>query len=364
MAATGNANKTTIYDIAARAKVSTTTVHKALHNQRGVSEEKRQEILSIAQELNYSRNPIAQSLARKELHIGIVAEVHNEEFGKEIIEGIQFALQQLSDYKIIGRFSRLENSLSRPRVLEDFQSMLDSGVDAIILFPTGPYQEYQNFNPILEERKIPVITINNEIPGLRCLCSIQQDGKILGRMAADLMNLCNPKSASAVFIGSKDVHAQRASAESFREELSKTGGHMCALYETQVENQIGYVLTDNLLNNYPEVNGIFVGVSQCLGVIRRLRELGVEDRFRLITVDTYPEVLSLLSSGVISATLNRRPYEMGQLAVQLLYQYFILGIIPPDRILVPPTIITPNTIPTLDRTLYPNFSFLPGSSRA
>lgn len=363
MAETENTNKVTIYDIAARANVSTTTVHKALHNQRGVSEEKRKEILAIAQELNYSRNPIAQSLARKELHIGIVAEVYNQEFGSDIIEGIQFALRQMADYKIIGHFGRLENSLSRPRVLEDFQSMLDSGMDAIILFPTGPYAEYKNFNPILEERKIPVITINNEIPELNCLCSIQQDGKILGRMAADLMNLCNPHSTSAVFIGSKDVHAQRASAASFEEVLCKTGGRMCALYETQVENQIGYVLADNLLNNYPEANGIFVGVSQCLGVIKRLRELGVENRFRLITVDTYPEVLTLLRSGIISATLDRRPYDMGQLAVQLLYQYFTLGITPPSRILVPPTIITPNAIPTLDRTLYPNFSFLSGSSQ-
>lgn len=355
--------KTTIYDIATEAGVSTTTVHKALHNQRGVSEKKRQEILALAQKMNYSRNLAAQSLARKELHIGIVAEVYNEEFGSDIVDGIRSALEQLADFKITGHFGRLVNSLSRPRVLEDFRRMIEADMDAIILFPTGPYEEYQKFNPILEERGIPVITINNEIPGLKCLCSIQQDGRILGKIAADMMNLCNPGSRSAVFVGSKGIHAQFASAVNFKEGIQKSGGRLCALYETQVENQIGYVLTDNLYFNYPEVNGIFVGVSQCVGVINRLKELGVADRYCLITVDTYPEVIKLLRDGTISVTFDRHPYDMGQMAVQLLYQYFSAGIVPPEKILIPPTVVTAGAIDTLDHTRYHRFPLLSGSGR-
>lgn len=38
--------KVTIYDIARQAGVSTTTVHKALHGQKGVSDAKRQEIFT------------------------------------------------------------------------------------------------------------------------------------------------------------------------------------------------------------------------------------------------------------------------------------------------------------------------------
>lgn len=353
--------KTTIYDIATRAGVSTTTVHKALHNQRGVSEEKRREILALAQELHYTRNLAAQSLARRELHIGIVAEVCNEEFGSDIVSGIQFALRQLADFRITGHFGRLVSTLSRPRVLEDFQGMLDAGMDAIILFPTGPYEEYTAFNPVLEERGIPVITINNEVPGLRCLCSIQQDGRMLGRMAANLMELCAPGSCSAVFIGSKDIHAQRASAVCFEEGIRKSGGRLCALYETQVENQIGYVLTDNLAANYPEANGVFVGVSQCIGVIRKLQELGIAERYHIITVVTYPEVMQLLRQGIILATFDRRPYDMGQMAVQLLYQYFTQNTLPPARILIPPTVVTAAAADLRDHPSYHKASALLGS---
>ena len=134
--------KVTIYDIARQAGVSTTTVHKALHGQKGVSDAKRQEILLLAQNMNYARNTAAQNLARKELRIGVVAEVCNREFGSSIINGIKFALDQLKDSKLTGYFGHLENSLSRPRVLADFRDMLNSDMDAVILFPTGPYKEY------------------------------------------------------------------------------------------------------------------------------------------------------------------------------------------------------------------------------
>lgn len=356
-------DKVTIQDIAVKAGVSTTTVHKALHNQKGVGEQKRKEIMKLAHEMHYIRNVAAQSLARKELHIGIVTEVCNQEFGSSIIKGIQFALEQLKDYRLTGHFGRLENSLSRPRVLEDLRNMLNSDMDAVILFPTGPYKEYEEFNAVIEGRHIPVITINNEIPHLSCLCSIQQDGDMLGRMAADIMNLCNPSAHSAVFIGSKDVHAQMASASSFEQTIQATGGNLCSLYETQVENEIGYVLTGNLVHNYPEASGIFVGVSQCPGVIHRLEEMGLLDRFKLVTVDTYPEVLQFLTEGKIVATLDRRPYDMGLLAVQLLYQYFTMGIIPPARILIPPAVITPSAVDTFDESVYPRMSLLAGGGR-
>ena len=352
--------KVTIYDIARQAGVSTTTVHKALHGQKGVSDAKRQEILLLAQNMNYARNTAAQNLARKELRIGVVAEVCNREFGSSIINGIKFALDQLKDSKLTGYFGHLENSLSRPRVLADFRDMLNSDMDAVILFPTGPYKEYEEFNAIIEGRNIPVITINNEIPHLSCLCSIQQDGVMLGRMAGDLMNLCNPGAASAVFIGSKEVHAQNASALSFEETIAKKGGNLSSIYETQVENQIGFVLTENMLHNYPEVSGIFVGVSQCIGVIDKLKSYEIVDKYKIITVDTYPEVLELLNAGIITATLDRRPYDMGQLAVHLLYQYFNSGIIPPKRILIPPSIITASAAETFNEALYPKISLLTG----
>ena len=72
------------------------------------------------------------------------------------------------------------------------------------------------------------------------------------------------------------------------------------------------------------------------------------------------KVLELLNAGIITATLDRRPYDMGQLAVHLLYQYFNSGIIPPKRILIPPSIITASAAETFNEALYPKISLLTG----
>ncbi len=55
--------KLTINEIAERAQVAKSTVSKALNGQKGVSDEKRRQILALAEELNYEPSASAQALA-------------------------------------------------------------------------------------------------------------------------------------------------------------------------------------------------------------------------------------------------------------------------------------------------------------
>lgn len=335
-----DSKKTTIRDIAEQANVSTTTVYKALHNMKGVSDRKRQEILELAQNMKYTCNTAAQSLARKEIHIGIITEVYNKEFSQYVIDGINHALESLEDFKLIGHFGKFENSMNRPRVLQEFSEMVNGGMNALILIPTGPYKEYASYNDVIRANNLPIITINNLVPGLDTFCSILQDSTMLGRVAGDLMNLCNPSSNNVVFIGSKDVYAHYNSAQEFERRIAETGSVVSTIYENRVDNDIGYILTDNMVQNYPDVTGIFVGVSQSMGTIRKLQELGITDKYKIITVGTYPQLLDLLSKKVITATIDRHPFDMGQLAIKLLYDYLTKDITPPKKLYIPTTVLT------------------------
>ena len=55
----------TIYDIAKKANVSISTVSKALNDSYSISDSKKQEILRIAEELDYKPNARARSFARQ-----------------------------------------------------------------------------------------------------------------------------------------------------------------------------------------------------------------------------------------------------------------------------------------------------------
>ena len=63
--------KISVKDIAEEHNISLSTVHKALTGKAGISEARRKEVVETAQRMGYVVNTIAQSLARKDINIGV-----------------------------------------------------------------------------------------------------------------------------------------------------------------------------------------------------------------------------------------------------------------------------------------------------
>ena len=61
-----------VKDIAKELNISLSTVHKAMTGKGGISEERRKEVLKTAKRLGYQVNSVAQSLARKNINLGII----------------------------------------------------------------------------------------------------------------------------------------------------------------------------------------------------------------------------------------------------------------------------------------------------
>lgn len=85
----------TLKDIAARTGFSITTVSRALAGYDDVSEQTRQHIISIADELGYQPNLVARQLQGRRTHtIGLimsVAAVHHEDFFSLLVRGVTHA---------------------------------------------------------------------------------------------------------------------------------------------------------------------------------------------------------------------------------------------------------------------------------
>ena len=64
--------RVSVKDIAQKLNISLSTVHKALTGKSGVSEERRREVMRAAHDMGYVVNSVAQSLARKDINIGIL----------------------------------------------------------------------------------------------------------------------------------------------------------------------------------------------------------------------------------------------------------------------------------------------------
>ena len=96
--------KIRIKDIAELANVSVGTVDRVLHNRGNVNKEKREKVMKIIDELSYTPNLLAKSLALKKIiRIAVlIPEPYNNNnlYWEKPLDGINQAIQELSDYNV------------------------------------------------------------------------------------------------------------------------------------------------------------------------------------------------------------------------------------------------------------------------
>jgi len=145
--------KTTIKDIARLAKVSHTTVSRALNDKSRIRKETKEKILSIASELNYQPNLIARSLVmRRTKTLGLVITTIANPFYTELAQGIEATARGLG-YNIILCSTRSDLSVEKQYI-----DMLKSkGVDGILF--TSAHMGDPNICSLAEEG-FPIILVN------------------------------------------------------------------------------------------------------------------------------------------------------------------------------------------------------------
>ena len=131
----------TIKEIADKAGVSIATVSKVLNGIGSISEDTRQTILNIAQDMNYRPNLHARSLKSKSSKtIGIITEDLTVFNSPEIVDGIasacenygyQYLLGNLRLYRTYGNGVR-DSSIVKKRTQELVDHMLSNQVEGII----------------------------------------------------------------------------------------------------------------------------------------------------------------------------------------------------------------------------------------
>ena len=120
---------TNIVEIAKKAGVSIATVSRALNNNDSVRESTRDNILSIARQLNYKPNPIARGLSRKKTDtIGVILPELVDEFFMDIIRGIDEEAYRNK------KFVMISSSHGERNIIETLLEFMGSGrVDGVIM---------------------------------------------------------------------------------------------------------------------------------------------------------------------------------------------------------------------------------------
>jgi len=195
-------NKVTIYDVAKKLNVSTATVNRALNGKPKVGEETRRLIIETSKEMGYKANKAAMSLARKTIKIGFIIDNLLHDFNVKIMSGAKKACEDLHDFNVSGKFLALDKTNNHTQMISLMRKMAEDEYDGIII--TG----YFGYTQIVEElflKNIPIVTIISDIPSSKRLFSVRTNGKISGRIAAELLWTQVKDMPVAIFTGYKDI---------------------------------------------------------------------------------------------------------------------------------------------------------------
>jgi len=324
--------RVTIKDIAALAKVSIGTVDRVLHNRGEVNRETHDRIMTFVEELGYTPNLLAKSLALKKsftIAVLIPEAGQNNHYWKKPLEGFKQASEELSDFSTKIELHFYDPALEKSFVRE-FKRLFASVPDGIIMAPNFQDAALQLISEC-RDKDIPLMYIDNDLEG-QGLAYFGQDAFQSGMVAARLMNYglhAGNKVLILNLAGNKAItrHMQRREqgfTDYFRNMIpSQRINTFSTAIDLSLSNEPGDTL-GILLSGNPETAGIFVTNSRVYKVADYLAATG-KPSLLLIGYDLLDANIEFLEKGTIDYLICQKPEDQGYRSAMAMFDYLLTG---------------------------------------
>jgi len=314
---------TTLLDIANALGTSIGTVHRALHDNPGVSPTTKARVQEMARSLGYRPNLAARFLSsRRTLRVSVQTLQGTTSFWDEVRAGIreEAASNPLENVELEFRtFPHLGDGEE-----EAFRSALRRKVDGIIIFPGNP-KGLQPWIQKASRARIPVVCVATDAPssGRRGIVAI--DTLVSGSIAADLTGRFVAGREGDVAITVFDMaiteHAEKYSA--FEATLRSFYPKLRALkpIEDHGTAEEAYTKSRKLFQECRNLVGVYVTTEASIPVLKAARDTGVLPGLTIITTDLFPDLVPQIRSGAVVATIYQRPRAQGEMAFRMLHKF-------------------------------------------
>ncbi|MFB6319407.1 substrate-binding domain-containing protein [Saccharicrinis sp. FJH54] len=324
--------KIRIKDIARKAGTSVGTVDRVLHNRGEVKEETRVKILSIIEELNYTPNLLAKSLASKKLfRIAVLLPAGNagNPYWSKPIAGIKRAEDELKDYNFAVDIYTF-NDANEKSFFEARDEVLKSHPDGVLFNPVFREAAMQ-FTILLDELEIPYVFFDVNIDFGNPLAYFGQDAWQSGFVAGKLINYGIPDNSTVLVLklaNNKVIsHHILKREKGFLSYFDNYGMKNIRIISKEVDLLHPTELKDTLsscLKKVDNLAGVFVSGSRVYKVAKLVDDLEINNTI-LIGYDLIDENLKYLNKGVIDFLISQKPEEQGYNGVMSLFRHLGAG---------------------------------------
>ena len=318
---------TTLHDIARALGTSIGTVHRALHDNPGVSPKTKAKVLEAAKNLGYRPNLAARFLSsKKTLRVSINTLKGTTSFWEEVRAGIREEATS----------NPLENIELEFRTYphigvgeeEAFEAALRENVNGIIIFPSDP-AALRSYIRRASRARIPVVCVATDAPDSGRQGIVAIDTLVSGSIAADLMGRFLLGREGAVGITLFDMaiteHAEKYAA--FESTLRSLYPHLQVLkpiedHGTEAE---AYSKSRQLFEQCKNLVGVYVTTEASMPMLKAASDTKSLSGLTIITTDLFPDLVPQIRSGAVAATIYQRPRSQGAMAFRMLHRFLVGG---------------------------------------
>lgn len=335
-----------IKDIALKAGVSIGTVDRVLHNRGEVAAETREKVLTIAREMHYQPNIVAQALtAKKQYTIAALLPRGGEENVYWMLhpQGIENAVKELQPFQVDVRFFffELHNELD---FLEKTREILEYKPEGVIFAPILK-KESLKFCSGLDQLNIPYIFIDTNIDHTNCLSFIGEDAYQGGRVAASLIDYGLDPSRDILIVNiAKDLeNTQHLNArnQGFMSFFLDAGKNKGMKITVEIPGTIsGEVETrmDSILASNPNIGAILVSSAKTHVIARYIEKRKLKNLI-LVGYEVTRKNVDFLKKGIIQFLIGQKPMDQSGKSIKKMFDYLTARQVPAKREYQPVEII-------------------------
>ena len=314
----------TIKDIAKAAGVSRGTVDRVLHNRPGVNAQVAQEIRELAQRMGFVPNRAGKILAARKRKIKFACLLPDKSipFFEDVLKGIERARRELADYGVsveVVHASRYDTETH----IKALEALAKKNYSGLCVTTLDTPQVQLEVNKIAQ--KIPVVSVNTDVPDSGRICYVGTDYLRSGLAAAGMLGLIHPQKLNALIIaGSYNVRGHKERIKGFLKGLDAHNIEysVSAKIESLDSDEISYKETKKALKKNPDINCIFIAAAGVDGVCRAIEDCK-KQKIRVLAFDTVPQVVKYLKSGLIDFTIDQEPELQGYMGIQRLFSWLM-----------------------------------------
>lgn len=302
----------TMKDIARLAQVSTSTVSHVINNSRFVSDEVRDKVLKVVNELNYSPSVLARSLKMNQTKtIGLLVTATNNPFFAEVVSGVEHYCHQ-HNYNLI----LSTTAGDKQRLFNNLQTLIQRKVDGLLLMCADADVQ------IGKDLNLPLPTVIMDWwPSEQSADKIFEDSQYGGYLATKTL-LEHGHRDIAIITGSLKKSLAQNRLQGYKDALLEAGIEPKAqwIIESDFDFAGGVQGMAQLLALTPRPTAVFAcNDSIAFGAYQSLwrQGLSVPQDMSIIGYDNI-ELAQYMSPPL--CTINQPKAELGKLAVETLLQ--------------------------------------------